>query len=549
MQRSPHASQPGAFINHFLLRLTAVFIILIGLLASGQLAGRTAFAQTATPTDYKVTIGQFDTSKYPEITIYVNVTDSSGKNVTNLKQDDFSVTEDSEKVTIVNYAGIGQSRPVDIVYVFDTTGSMANEINGVIQTSIAFADGLKTKGRDYRLGLVTFADIVLTVNRQDDTLTDDAEEFKRWVSSLKAEGGDADPENDYGAIKRASQMKFRDGAQKILILITDAPPHHYNDQADGGHLFDDSDLDNKRILDLLKSKNISVYAVTPDFSEFITLATDSGGKFYDLNKNPNFTGLIEVIGQTIANQYRITYKSPRPTYDGTRRDVTVTVGGKVATQEYSEKHLLNVQSNCLIGLLCMVPLMAALVIPLAGQALLGYLRKRSGAGTPGVTSATGAGMGRPSQEKAPGISYQPPLPSEIAQPPMPPAPPLPVYPGSPNPIPQVAVQQPAPAAIHGPIPPVPLSEAAYPGPLKGSAAPQPLAVPLICQNCGRALKSTARFCPGCGHPVGSSPPGAPALESRELSVSQSPVPASVCPNCGSTLRPGVKFCNSCGYKL
>ncbi len=333
-----------------------------------------ALAQGDIPEDLVITIGQFDVSNYPEITLYVNVTDRSGRNVTTLKQEHFSVTEDGSPVEVVGFAGMGQPRLVDIVYVFDTTGSMSNEIDGVIRTSQAFADELVSKGRDYRLGLVAFGDDVRQVYRPDDTLTDNANEFKGWVGSLKAQGGDGQPENDYGAIKRAAQMKFRQEAQKIFILITDAPPHRYGDERDSGVAFDDPDLDHQPILNLVQGKGISIYAVTPSYNEFTSLAEATGGRFYDIKRNPDFTSIIEAIGETIASQYRITYRSPRPNYDGTRRNVQVKVGSAATTTAYHEQHLLTIQSNWLVGVLCLFPLLAALAMPLGAQALVGYLR-------------------------------------------------------------------------------------------------------------------------------------------------------------------------------
>ena len=117
-------------------------------------------------------------------------------------------------------------------------------------------------------------------------------------------------------------------------------------------------------LDDLKAKGASVYAIAPAFAEFTSLASETGGRFYDIHQNPDFTSLINEIGQMLANQYRITYRSPRPTYDGTRRNVQVLVGGAQARKMYAEQHLLNVQSNCLVGLLCLLPLMFALVAPI-----------------------------------------------------------------------------------------------------------------------------------------------------------------------------------------
>ena len=231
-----------------ILWMLAYFIIFF-------LVGGKALAQEPLPSDLEVSIAQFDAADYPQITLYVNVTDSEGDHVTNLTQADFVVKEDDEQVEVSGFAGIGEQRPVDVVYVFDTTGSMGDEITGVIQTSIAFADELESKGRDYRLGLVTFSDQVRAVYHEDGSLTDNAEVFKGWVSGLKAEGGDEDPENDYAALLKALQMTFRDEAQKIIILITDAPPHHYGDPEDGGQNFDDPQLDYQPVLDALMDKN------------------------------------------------------------------------------------------------------------------------------------------------------------------------------------------------------------------------------------------------------------------------------------------------------
>ena len=379
--------QHGAQIVMGNIQLRFQLFLLFLLVVTG-LPFISAAAQGDVPDDLVITIGQFDAENYPEITLYVNVTDKDGKNVGGLQQTDFQVTEDGATVEVVDFAGIGEARPVEIVYVFDTTGSMSEEIDGVIRTSIAFADELESKGRDYRLGLVTFGDVVLSVYRSDDTLTDSAEQFKDWVSVLSANGGEGDPENTYGALKRALQMQFRSEAQKIFILITDAPAHVYGDAPDGGGSFDDPDLVLGRIGDLLNEKSISVYAITPSFPDFTSLAEITGGRFYDLDNNPDFTGIIEEIGETIASQYRITYRSPRPTYDGTRRNVQIKIGQSDVSTEYHEQHLLTVQSNILVGVVCLLPLLAALILPLAVQY---FLRSRGShaAGSGAAAHATG----------------------------------------------------------------------------------------------------------------------------------------------------------------
>ena len=128
--------------------------------------------------EYEISVSQVDDSDYPRITLYVSVTGTTGEPQGGLTQEEFSVFEDGQQVPILDFAGIGDERPVDVVFVFDTTGSMQDEIDVVKQRCIAFAEGLESKGRDYRLGLVTFWDTIQGVYNSDRTLTDDVGVFR-----------------------------------------------------------------------------------------------------------------------------------------------------------------------------------------------------------------------------------------------------------------------------------------------------------------------------------------------------------------------------------
>ena len=107
-----------------------------------------------------------------------------------------------------------------------------------------------------------------------------------------------------------------------------------------------------------------MYAIAINVDSFRKLTSATGGKFYDINKNSDFTGIIDKIGGLIANQYRITYRSQRPVFDGTRRPVTVFVGGGTDSNFYTEEHMFNVQSTPLAAAVLAAPLMLALALPL-----------------------------------------------------------------------------------------------------------------------------------------------------------------------------------------
>lgn len=304
-----------------------------------------------------VKVTQVDPNHFPEVTIYVSVTDERGQPVGGLTKDDFQLFEDGNPVDIKDFAGLGEARPVDIVFVFDTTGSMSEEIEGVKNTSIVFANKLRDSNRDFRLGLVAFGDEIREVRNRDDTLTADAEEFKGWIGRLWADGGGDDPEISLDAVKRATQMKYRDGTQKVLILITDAPPHQ---KGDGTHF---SRVVPEELVGQLRDQGFTVYAVAYDHPHFRQVVGETSGEFYDIHRESDFTGIIEKIGGLIAGQYRLTYISARPFYDGTRRAVEVEVAGEKAGGTYLEKHLVNIRSNGTIALALLIPLLLALVLP------------------------------------------------------------------------------------------------------------------------------------------------------------------------------------------
>ena len=90
------------------------------------------------------------------------LTDQNGDPVGNLRPDNVQVFEDGRQAQILDFRGVGQGRPVDIVFVLDMTESMQPYIDAVKQNIINFAQDLAANNRDYRLGLVTFEDYVVS---------------------------------------------------------------------------------------------------------------------------------------------------------------------------------------------------------------------------------------------------------------------------------------------------------------------------------------------------------------------------------------------------
>lgn len=120
--------------------------------------------------------------------------------------------------------------PVDIVFVLDVTASMQWALGDLKNGIGKFADGLSKSQINFRLGLVTFQDItnagekVEVVQFDGSPFTANPATFQSKVGQLKADGGGDIPESSLEGIVEAVKMPFRQGASKILLLITDAPP-------------------------------------------------------------------------------------------------------------------------------------------------------------------------------------------------------------------------------------------------------------------------------------------------------------------------------------
>jgi hypothetical protein len=286
----------------------------------------------------------FDTDGGVEIDF--GLTDQNGAPVGNLRADNVEVYEDGKRAKILDFRGQGQGRPVDIVFVLDVTESMQPYIDAVKQNVISFAEDLARNNRDYRLGLVTFEDYVVSAAADCNCpyrkkMTSNVQEFTQWVGSLHAGGGGDIPEDQLDALAYASTFPFRPEAQGIVILISDAPDHHAGDasahtQHDQGFWDhhpdkdkDVTDLTADQVAAMFKKNGLTLYAVVPPpfiAPDYALLIGATHGRSYNIvTEEGRFSELVREIGHSIATQYSLTYRTPRPIEDGTARKVELKI--------------------------------------------------------------------------------------------------------------------------------------------------------------------------------------------------------------------------------
>lgn len=119
-------------------------------------------------------------------------------------------------------------RKLDVMIVLDCTGSMGPHINAVRDGMEGFVKRIGEQKCDVAVGVTIFRDrfvdkdALRTLQFGGQEFTRDVADLKRQLAELRADGGGDEPESGLDALDHASQRRFRAGAERVLVFITDA---------------------------------------------------------------------------------------------------------------------------------------------------------------------------------------------------------------------------------------------------------------------------------------------------------------------------------------
>lgn len=189
-------------------------------------------------------------------------------------------------------------RWADVVFVLDCTGSMSKEIETVKSALNEFADEVEERGVPLRIGLVAFRDLFEGEQPQVFDLSEEIPEFQKSLSDLEAWGGGDEPESALDALMTALDQSFAEGHQKVLVLITDAPPHVPDKNT--------SSFDVVR--DRMQEVGLNqLYMVLPTGKESCNVYNDLlkpdhwSGLIFDLGRGEDFEEQAEHFKETLLN--------------------------------------------------------------------------------------------------------------------------------------------------------------------------------------------------------------------------------------------------------
>jgi uncharacterized protein (DUF58 family) len=178
----------------------------------------------------------------------------------------------------------------DLVFVIDTTGSMNDKIDGLIETCESFVDRLATKKIDWAAAVVGFGDLTIEGDRIVATpFSSSANRVKALLRGLpRNSGGDNEGESSLEAIQVAlKQPGFRPDAMKVVILITDEPALQRQ-------------LHPSTITGRLREAGAIAFVLSPNIKYFKSMATDTGGYWWKVESGGDFAKILAIFDKIAA---------------------------------------------------------------------------------------------------------------------------------------------------------------------------------------------------------------------------------------------------------
>ena len=178
---------------------------------------------------------------------------------------------------------------VDVVFVFDTTGSMDDKISALLETCAQFVDEASKMQLDPQFALISFGDI--SIQGGGDRIetvvppTGEIERIKYGLTNIPRNNGFGnDGESCLEAIQEAFRLQYRTGAVKVLVLITDEPALQHHIRA-------------SEMTKNLAKREFLVFVVAPDEPYYREMATKNGGIWKQVGSNTDLSEILRMFGE------------------------------------------------------------------------------------------------------------------------------------------------------------------------------------------------------------------------------------------------------------
>jgi VWFA-related protein len=279
------------------------------------------FAQTPTPVP-QIRITQVDNSKFPQVTVYVSVTDANGQPV-GVDSSAVQISENGQvmkttaSATSVNGQASKGPGQLTTLLVIDVSGSMATA-NKLTQAKAAADAYINQMRPGDQAAVVTFDTHVSVVQ----AITTDHQALTKAIDSLQS-GSDTAM---FDALMSAEQLLANVNGRKAIVLLTDGMDNRSKNNEDAviktigpsGLTISTIGLGNPQ--DVKSLQGI-------DETSLKSLAQQAGG-IYTYEPNPSqLASIFQQYETALQSEYALTYTSPSTLRDGVNRNLSVSLNG------------------------------------------------------------------------------------------------------------------------------------------------------------------------------------------------------------------------------
>jgi VWFA-related protein len=272
----------------------------------------------------QIRITQVDNSKFPNVILYVSVTNAAGEPV-GIDPATIQIFENGQLMQPVDIQGGGEAVggqiiPVTTVLVIDISGSMdkGNKIGAARDAAKAYVNGMRAEDQ---AGLITFDTNVYRVQE----VTSDKAVLTAAIDGLKT-GSDTAMYD--GILEATKALESVSGRKAILVL------------SDG--LDNQSSATEENIVSNVGPSGLTVSAIgfgEPgvsgqagiDEAGLKSLTGRTGGQYAYVTDAATLSNIYQQTGQAFQSEYAVTYVSPSALRDGVNRNLTVSLSGSPAT--------------------------------------------------------------------------------------------------------------------------------------------------------------------------------------------------------------------------
>jgi Ca-activated chloride channel homolog len=307
-------------------RLSQSIPVLLALLIA-FLPTFSAAAQTDAP---QIRITQVDNSKFPQVTVYVSVTNAAGEPV-GVDPTGIQLSENGQAMKPDSIGGSGEIGPLTTLLVLDVSGSMlqAGKLQGAKDAASAYINQMRPGDQ---AGLLIFNTQVKYVQ----PLTADHQALDAAIKNLNA----GDDTAMYDALDQGTQILKDVPGRKAIIVLTDGMDNVSKTSPD-------------QVIKAIGPNGLSISTIglgDPkksggnsglDEAGLRTLSERAGGIYSYANDPSALQGLYQRYARALQSEYRLTYTSPSKLRDGSNRTLNVSLttsgtgNGNAAQAQYN----------------------------------------------------------------------------------------------------------------------------------------------------------------------------------------------------------------------